>query len=95
MSLYIDSVQELYCNSGSIINSRFINYCPQTKLWEGNDFSPVCLSVHWGAGWLPNMHHRSHDQHPGAAYEGSASRGRLHPEGLHPGGGGGVRQTLC
>ena len=32
-------------------------------------------------GWLPNMHHRSHDQgglHPGGASE---SRGDLHPGG--------------
>ena len=34
-------------------------------------FSPVCVipSVHWERGWLPSMHHRSHDQ------------GGLHPEG--------------
>ena len=36
------------------------------SLGQGNVFTPVCHSVHGGRrGWLPSMHHRSHDQHPG------------------------------
>ena len=30
------------------------NYRPQTKLWEGNVFTPVCDSVHGGV--YPSMH---------------------------------------
>ena len=39
----------------------------------------------WG-GWLPSMHHRSHE------LGGSASRGGLHWGGLHP---GGCLQGVC
>ena len=28
-------------------------YRPQTKLWKGYDFTPVCHSVHRGGGGLP------------------------------------------
>ena len=28
---------------------------------QGNVFTPVCHSDPMGVGWLPSMHHRSHD----------------------------------
>ena len=37
-------------------------------------FTPVCHSVH-RAGWLPSMHHRSHDQ--GHLHQGGLPRGRF------------------
>ena len=39
-------------------------YRPQTKLREGNIFTPVCDSVH-RVGVYPSMHHRSHGTPPG------------------------------
>ena len=50
-------------------------YRPQAKLRVGNAFAPVCVFT--GGGWLPSMHHRPYDQHPG--WEGWWS---LHPGGL-------------
>ena len=40
-------------------------------------FTPVCHSVHWArrGGWLPSMHHRSHDQ-VGICHQGGLHRGR-------------------
>ena len=53
-----------------IVNSIFTDR--KQSLGHGNVFSPVCHSVHrGGGGWLPSMHYRSHDQHPG----GSARKG--------------------
>ena len=42
---------------------------------QGNVFTPVCHSVHRGWGWLPSMHHRSHDQ-------GVCLQWGLHPQGV-------------
>ena len=53
------------------------------KLREGNVFTPVCHSVHRGS-WLPSMHHRPYDQHPGGSAYAPAG-------GPHPG--VGVEQT--
>ena len=52
------------------------HYRPQKtirRLGQGNVFTRVCHSVHRG-GWLPSMHHRSHDQHGGLPTVGSACR---------------------
>ena len=52
-------------------------YRPQTTLDQNNVFTNVCNSVRMG--WLPNMHHRSHDQgglDPGGPVLGG--------DGLHP-----------
>ena len=39
------------------------------SLGQGNVFTPVCHSVHNCGGWLPTMHHRSHDR--GSAFGGT------------------------
>ena len=65
------------------------------SLGQGNVFKRVCHSVH--SGWLPNLHHRSHDQGvciqgglPTRQEGGSASSGvgqtplGLSTGGLHP-----------
>ena len=57
---------------------------------------PVILFTGVGeGGWLPSMHHKSHDHHPGGGVGFPACitghmTGSLHPGGLHPGGGGSV-----
>ena len=63
-------------------------------------FLLTCVILFTGWGWLRNMHHRSHDQHPGG-WVCIQGRGGLHPGGgaQHPGEGGsafkrgGVGQT--
>ena len=69
------------------------------SLGQGNVFTPVCHSVHGGRrGWLPSMHHRSHDQHPGGVLpteEWSVYKGGFCLRGGLPtsrGGEGGVGQ---
>ena len=51
---------------------------------QGNVFTGVCLSMGvWeGWGWLPRMHHRSHDRHP----DGVCSHGGLPTGGVASGG---------
>ena len=51
------------------------------SLGQGDVFTPVCHSVH-GEGWLPNMHHWSHDW--GVCIQGA----------LHLGGGGQIPHIL-
>ena len=60
---------------------------PANEVWGKAMFSQVfvCFVYPRGRGWLPSMHHRSHDQHPGGwlpsmhhrshDQAGSASRG--------------------
>ena len=68
--------------------TRSIYYRPQTKLGEGNVLTAVCLFTR-GGGFLPSMHHRSHDQHPRDLHPESASRVSAYVggEGLRGGGG--------
>ena len=62
---------------------------PANDVCEGNVFTPVCHPVHGEGGWIPSMHHRSHDHGAPPPRGGSASgRGRgvcIHG-GLPPGG---------
>ena len=55
------------------------------SLGQGNVFKPVCHSVHRDRGWLPGIHHRSHDQ-GGLPPKGVCIEGGLYPGGLPPGG---------
>ena len=54
-----------------------IYYRPQTKLWEGNVFTPVCDSVHRGEGLWPGGSTRS----GGPPYDSGV--GGMHPTGMH------------
>ena len=59
--------------------SKFPFLPPETKLWEGNVFTPVCQSFcSWGS-LCPSLQLRSHDR-------GSLSRGVSVQWGLCPGG---------
>ena len=60
---------------GELLHYAFLVYCSnhiftagKPSLGQGNVFTRVCHSVGGGGGWLPSIHHNSHDQ-------GSASRG--------------------
>ena len=78
-------------------------YRPQTKLREGNVFTPLCHSVHRGRGLCPSMHHRSHDlgvsvQWGGLCPVGVSVQGDSLQVGLCPGGlcpGGSLSGGLC
>ena len=56
---------------------------PANEIWgQGNVFTHVCHSVHrGGGGWLPSMHHRSHNLGVYIQGWGSASRGRGYVSG--------------
>ena len=56
----------------------------------------LCVSFYSWGGWLPSMHHRSHDW--GICIQEGLHPGGLHPAGgirgsLHPAGGGGVQTS--
>ena len=55
------------------IHSRHVITDRKRSLGQGNIFTTVCHSVHSGRGWLPSMHHRSHDQGEGLHQGGSVS----------------------
>ena len=59
---------------------------PANDLCEGNVFTPVCHHVHGEGGWIPSMHHRSHDHGvPPPRGGGSASMVVCLQGGLHLG----------
>ena len=55
------------------------------SLGQGNVFTGACHSFcpRWGGGWLPSMHHSSHDQ--GVCIQRGLHLGGLHPRGLPSG----------
>ena len=65
---------------------NLIHYRPRKRSpGQGNIFTSVCHSVHEEGGrgqdgWLPSMHHRSHDQ--GVCIQGVCISGSLHHGGV-------------
>ena len=73
----------------SEVQDRIKYLPPANEVWGEVMFLHLCVSLFTG-GWLPSMHHRSHDQVPGGGglspWGGSASRGRPPRKagGMHP-----------
>ena len=68
-----DVIKEWACrNPDDQVQVRVVITARKRSLGQGNVFTPTCLSTR--GGWLPSMHHRTHDQ--GACLHGKyASRG--------------------
>ena len=79
------------------VHSHIAFLAPANEVWGKVIFSQMFVCPQGRGGWLPSMHHRSHNQE-GSAFGGSVSRGAdppprsmgygqqvggTHPTGMH------------